>query len=502
MWGPSEAIPTNIDNNCERQVPTSPTGVKTLVTPQNITIRYKEPRICETTPGVNSYAGYIDLDADSHTFFWFFEARHNPKDAPITLWLNGGPGADSMIGLFDELGPCSINEDLETVLNPYSWNEVTNLLFISQPLGVGFSYSTEGLGTLDPFTMLLQETWPTNAKGRYPVVDASLISTTEQAAVAAWHIVQGFFGGLPQLDAKVKTKEFHLWTESYVFFNYFSQQNEMISTCKLQGTKLNFGTLGLISPIIDAAVQYPQHPEFAIHNTYGIKAYNETGGCLDRISKCRQTSMSTPADYAICADATNFCDNNVANVYMDIGNRDAQDIRIQLLQDHYAGHHWIDYLNLASTQNAIGVDLNYTHPIARAVSRAFGNTGELSFPNFRQTLEKLLTENVRVAMVFGDADYLCNWYGGEAVSLALDYPHKKDFAKAGYAPFHIDGEEYGEVRQYSNFSFLRVYESGHKVPSYQPKASLEMFRRTLQGVDVAEGKIKICDHYSTSGKKT
>jgi carboxypeptidase D len=45
-----------------RQLPADPVGVKTITTPQNITIRYKEPGICETTPGVNSYSGYIDLD--------------------------------------------------------------------------------------------------------------------------------------------------------------------------------------------------------------------------------------------------------------------------------------------------------------------------------------------------------------------------------------------------------------------------------------------------------
>lgn len=27
--------------------------------------------------------------------------RHNANEAPITLWLNGGPGSDSMIGLFE-----------------------------------------------------------------------------------------------------------------------------------------------------------------------------------------------------------------------------------------------------------------------------------------------------------------------------------------------------------------------------------------------------------------
>lgn len=36
-----------------------------------------------------------------------------------------------------ELGPCNVTEDLETQLNPYAWNEVSNMLFISQPLGVG-----------------------------------------------------------------------------------------------------------------------------------------------------------------------------------------------------------------------------------------------------------------------------------------------------------------------------------------------------------------------------
>lgn len=115
----------NIQANLEgRGVPANATGVKTLVTPQNITLRYKEPGkegVCETTPGVNSYSGYIDLDAyvnleacylkyyshrmlnflsNSHTFFWFFEARNDPANAPVTLWLNGGPGSDSMIGLF------------------------------------------------------------------------------------------------------------------------------------------------------------------------------------------------------------------------------------------------------------------------------------------------------------------------------------------------------------------------------------------------------------------
>jgi len=40
-----------------RQLPAEASGVKTITSPTNVTIRYKEPGqagVCETTPGVNS----------------------------------------------------------------------------------------------------------------------------------------------------------------------------------------------------------------------------------------------------------------------------------------------------------------------------------------------------------------------------------------------------------------------------------------------------------------
>ena len=98
----ANALPA-LNGPLRRQLPSNATGVKTITSPEGITIRYKEPGkhgICENTTGVNSYAGYIDLNKHSHTFFWFFEARKSPQTAPLTLWLSGGPGSDSLIGLF------------------------------------------------------------------------------------------------------------------------------------------------------------------------------------------------------------------------------------------------------------------------------------------------------------------------------------------------------------------------------------------------------------------
>ncbi len=135
--------------------PKPATNLNEFTTPTGVKIRYKKPGdegVCETTDGVDSYSGYIDLAPNVHVFFWFFESRSNPAEDPMTLWLNGGPGSDSLIGLFQELGPCRINEDLSSVLNPYSWNNVSNMLFLSQPVGVGFSYQEIANGSFGAYT--------------------------------------------------------------------------------------------------------------------------------------------------------------------------------------------------------------------------------------------------------------------------------------------------------------------------------------------------------------
>src|SRR4051794_4366616 len=82
---------------------------------------------------------------------------------------------------------------------------------------------------------------------------------------------------------------------------------------------------------------------------------------------------------------------------------------------------------------------------------------------------------------------ICNWFGGEAVSLAANFSHATEFRAAGYAPFVVNGVEYGEVREYGNFSFTRIYESGHAVPYYQPEAALAIFSRVLDHVNIADG---------------
>ena len=88
----------------------------------------------------------LDIDDSNHLFFWFFESRSNPDKDPLTLWLNGGPGCSSTTGLLFELGPCLVaNGGENTTYNPHSWNEASNVIFLDQPVQVGYSYGSKSV---------------------------------------------------------------------------------------------------------------------------------------------------------------------------------------------------------------------------------------------------------------------------------------------------------------------------------------------------------------------
>lgn len=93
----------------------------------------------------DSYSGYIPIrktaDYDAQMFYWFFPKEIDGKPAPIVIWLQGGPGSSSAVGLFTEMGPFTVNDDGETLsLNPDTWNEKYSMLYIDNPVGTGYSY--------------------------------------------------------------------------------------------------------------------------------------------------------------------------------------------------------------------------------------------------------------------------------------------------------------------------------------------------------------------------
>jgi len=89
--------------------------------------------------GEDQAAGLVNLTNGDDMFYWLFRSRDSPATDPLVMWLSGGPGCSSELALFFENGPFGLNDDLSLKLNPYSWNNVSNLLFVDNPIGTGFS---------------------------------------------------------------------------------------------------------------------------------------------------------------------------------------------------------------------------------------------------------------------------------------------------------------------------------------------------------------------------
>ncbi|XP_016750719.2 serine carboxypeptidase-like 44 [Gossypium hirsutum] len=98
-------------------------------------------------PDVNfrQFAGYIEVDenVDGRSLFYYFvEAEKDPLTQPLTIWLTGGPGCSSVGDAFGSVGPFIVTKDAHGLqTNSFSWNKVSNLLFIDSPIGSGWSYS-------------------------------------------------------------------------------------------------------------------------------------------------------------------------------------------------------------------------------------------------------------------------------------------------------------------------------------------------------------------------
>ncbi|KAF6024489.1 CPVL [Bugula neritina] len=92
---------------------------------------------------LTSHAGYLTVNesCDSNMFFWFFPAESGDPNAPVLLWLQGGPGGTSMFGLFVENGPFYLDDNLMLNRRAYAWTKSYSVLYIDNPVGTGFSFT-------------------------------------------------------------------------------------------------------------------------------------------------------------------------------------------------------------------------------------------------------------------------------------------------------------------------------------------------------------------------
>ncbi|POM72879.1 Serine carboxypeptidase, partial [Phytophthora palmivora] len=177
-----------------------------------------------------SESGYITLsnNVDDHLFYWFFESRKAPATDPLVLWMTGGgSGCSSLAALLTENGPCRINPDATTALNPHSWTAEANVIWLDQPTNVGFSYGSNS--------------------------DIQFNVKTIQENV--YWFLQGFLDKHPEFEGRAPLLAAHyIWAENQIV----SKANATIRI-SLQGIAIGNG---LVNPI----VQMPHAVDMATKN--------------------------------------------------------------------------------------------------------------------------------------------------------------------------------------------------------------------------------------------
>ncbi|KAJ7291483.1 alpha/beta-hydrolase [Mycena rebaudengoi] len=441
----------------------------------DLTLRFvNNSGICETTPGVHQMSGYVGIGENMSMWFWFFASRTAPETAPFTLWISGGPGCASEIGLFQENGPCTVNPDGKTTtLNPYSWNSVSNMIYIDQPIGAGFSFGT------------------------------NTVNSTASAAPHFWKTLQILFesGEFSQY----KSRELIFSSESYgghygpAYVTYFEQQNAAIKAGTVSGVPIVVSALMINNGWFDPLIQNLAYLNFATNAPgYGqlqsdevLMGMNESYfgpyGCKAQEEACYAAGNSS-ASNEICIDADNLC--SVELFFAAVGDFDPNDLRQQknaavLVPPEY----YVNYLSLPEVKRRIGAESDFQE-CPDGPFDMFARTGD-DARTWLPELGALANSKLKILIWAGDADINCNWLGVHASVSAMDWYGKERLAATPFTDMIIDGTAVAAIQNVDNFSFARVYEAGHQVPAFQPAASLEIFKQVIQMQPLHSGSLAL-----------
>ncbi|KAK8358251.1 hypothetical protein V6Z11_A04G005700 [Gossypium hirsutum] len=160
------------------------------------------------------FTGYIDVDenVDGRSLFYYFvEAEKDPMTQPLTVWLTGGPGCSSVGDGFSSVGPFVVTKDAHGLQkNLFSWNKVSNLLFIDSPIGSGWSYSntSSDYNNGDDATNIILLTFMQKWYEKYPVFKS--IALYLAGSSYAGHFIPNLADALLDDNKQFKQSKFNL----------------------------------------------------------------------------------------------------------------------------------------------------------------------------------------------------------------------------------------------------------------------------------------------------
>ncbi|RLN46598.1 hypothetical protein BBI17_008051 [Phytophthora kernoviae] len=414
--------------------------------------------ICDHT---RNEAGYIKLSnkQDDHYFYWYFESRKTPATDPLVLWLSGGPGCSSLLTLLSENGPCFVKEDLTTEINPNSWNSEANVIWLDQPTGVGYSYGAPE--------------------------DADRDEKDVQENIYAF--LMGFLDKHPELE----NRPLFITGESYAGHYVPAAAHKIWRENKKATDKqrLNLKGIAIGNGLTSTVVQQSEHALDMVDNAYGVKLMDEETLTKAKVAELECTAMveACQTNASVCTDAGDFCELDVMGAYIAAG-RNMMDIRQKCAEldpiNCYGDmvQRITAFLNSDEVRSYLNVSEVHPAPWQSASAEVEANFEADLMKTFEQDVADLLSnDSVRVLIYHGDADLVCNWYGGLAWTQQLEWENQQQFKTASEHDLLVDGAAAGTVWTVDGLlTFVRVKNAGHMAAMDQPRVGVEMINKFLR----------------------
>ncbi|CAA7027746.1 unnamed protein product [Microthlaspi erraticum] len=395
------------------------------------------------------YAGYYSLphSKSAKMFYFFFESRNNNTD-PVVIWLSGGPGCSSSLAMFYENGPFKISDDLSLSWNDFGWDKVSNLIYVDQPIGTGFSYTSD---------------------------DSDIRHDETGVSNDLYDFLQAFFKAHP----KFAKNDFFITGESYAGHYIPALASRVHSgNKKNEGIPINLKGFAIGNGLTNPEIQYGAYGDYALEMKLISESDHESlkkdyVGCQNITKQCNvDGGDACQLAYVVCSD--------IFNQIMDkIDGKNYYDVRKECVGSLcYDFSKMEKFLNQDNVLKALGVgDIKFVS-CSTTVYEAMMDDWMV---NLEVKIPALVEDGISALVYAGEYDLICNWLGNSRWVEQMNWSGQKDFGSAKTVPFLVEGKEAGLMKNHGSLTFLKVHDAGHLVPMDQPKAALQMLQTWMQG---------------------
>lgn len=385
---------------------------------------------------ITSFTGYLTVDKNfnSNLFFWFFPSENNPETDPVILWLQGGPGASSMYGLFTENGPYVVDEDLNLGLRYNSWTWNHSVIYIDSPAGTGFSFTSGGFA-----------------------------NNQTKVGEDLYEALIQFFTLFPEYQKN----DFFITGESYgghfipaLGYTIYKKNPEADLKINLQG-------LAIGNPLTDVKYQ----ADYGSHMYFLGLIDSNTKDNLDR----QYANLVSAVDCEDYASATSSLDeirstwrtaSGIPNVY------NHQDIKPE------DPNYWADYLIQESIR-----------PMIHVGNTSYGGTDSVVASHLSEDRSRSLgpwlaelIDNYRVLLYNGQLDTLDPYPLMINLIKSLNFTRKQEYLRAERKIWYVGNEIAGYSKSGGKFTEVLVRDAGHMVPSNQPSWAYDLIYKFVRDI--------------------